>query len=52
MSKDATVSISVHEYLDLKRSARKLEALEDNGVDNWVDYGIAMSVLEDDEGDL
>lgn len=38
-----TVTISKEEYETLLRSYRKLQALEDRGVDNWEWYGESLS---------
>lgn len=38
-----TVTITYQEYENLKQAARKLEALEDAGVDNWEGYSAALS---------
>lgn len=43
----ASVTITESEYRQLKWAQRKLEALEDAGVDNWEGYGDALSTLND-----
>jgi hypothetical protein len=43
------VTISRKEYEQLLSDSRKLEALENAGVDNWVWYGDAMASLTDEE---
>jgi len=44
-----TVTISRKEYEQLLRDSRKLEALANAGVDNWVWYDDAMASLADEE---
>ena len=46
---DDTITISMQEYIDLRRAYKKLTALEDGGVDNWEWYDEAMeNYVEDD----
>lgn len=40
------ITISMSEYERLKRDHYKLQALEQQGVDNWDGYGDAMDVFE------
>jgi len=37
------------ELKELKEKARKLDCLEENGVDNWMGYPDAMAMLEDEK---
>jgi hypothetical protein len=43
--------IKTQEYEELKEKARKLDCLEENGVDNWMGYPDAMAMLEDEKDD-
>lgn len=43
------VKISKREYNDLLKAQRKLQALEDGGVDNWEWYSEALSELRKEE---
>jgi len=43
------VTITKKEYESLLDSASKLTALENNGVDNWVGYGDAMTEYEEEK---
>ncbi len=42
------VEIEESELTDLKEAARKLDALEAAGVDNWSGYEDAMEMMSDD----
>jgi hypothetical protein len=44
-------TIPLAEYLELKEAARKLQCLEDAGVDNWESYHYAMEVFYGGEND-
>jgi len=43
---DETVTISKKEYDRLRKAELKLEALEENGVDNWTWYDDAMATYQ------
>lgn len=43
------ITISKSQYESLKNSERKLQALENFGVDNWQGYEDAMCYLEEEE---
>lgn len=49
MSKEQTITISVGYYEQLLEYEKKLDALENFGVDNWGGYGDAMQSLEEDD---
>ena len=46
---EETITIKKTEYDDLIENSKKLEALEDCGVDNWEGYDEALEYLEDME---
>lgn len=43
----STVILSAAEYEELERASKKLTALENAGVDNWVGYDDAMKSMEE-----
>jgi len=45
----ATVEVDVKEYAALVQAAKKLEALETMGVDNWEGYSDALAWLREEE---
>ena len=48
-----TITISVAEYEELSKNAKKFECLEAVGVDNWHGWDIAMEMYhENDEEDV
>ena len=49
MDNEKTVTISQKKYAQLLDNSRKLNALENGGVDNWSFYGEAMSEYYDED---
>lgn len=49
---EPTVTISKADYEQLLRERKILHALEEAGVDNWVGYGHAISMVNVREADL
>ena len=47
--KDNNIIVTVKEYLELLECAKKLEALESAGVDNWEGYDEAMRIMHEGE---
>jgi len=43
------IYISLTEYKKLKNAENKLDALESNGVDNWIGFDIAMQDYNNDD---
>lgn len=48
---DETITITKKEYDGLKEDEAKLQALEDEGVDNWSGYDYAMQALREPRDD-
>jgi len=46
MEKQKTVTISLKEYISLKKDEAFLAALEENGVDNWSGYSESIDIFE------
>lgn len=44
--------VPTEEYEQLKSDQKKLQALESNGVDNWIGYEDSMKIAEEEEEDF
>jgi len=45
MEKEKTITISLEEYISLKRDEIFLASLEENGVDNWAGYSESEDIF-------